>query len=131
MKSPNPNFSHFLFPWSSLVAQLVKNLPVVQDTWVRFRIGKIPWKRKWQPFQAISCLGNPMDRGAWQATVHGVAKIGHSLGTKPPPPFPWYLVKLSMLHLCTLNGRPCPSNSVTIFPQHFQHHFHFLEFFMT
>ena len=22
-----------------------------------------------------SCLGNPMDRGAWQATVHGVAKI--------------------------------------------------------
>ena len=21
-----------------------------------------------------SCLGNPMDRGAWQATVHGVAK---------------------------------------------------------
>ena len=21
-----------------------------------------------------SCLGNPMDRGAWQATVHGVSK---------------------------------------------------------
>ena len=21
-----------------------------------------------------ACLGNPMDRGAWQATVHGVAK---------------------------------------------------------
>ena len=21
-----------------------------------------------------SCLGNPMDRGAWQATVHGVAE---------------------------------------------------------
>ena len=25
------------------------------------------------PFQ-YSCLGNPMDRGDWQATVHGVAK---------------------------------------------------------
>ena len=25
------------------------------------------------PFQ-YSCLGNPMNRGAWQATVHGVAK---------------------------------------------------------
>ena len=24
-----------------------------------------------------SCLENSMDRGAWQATVHGVAKIGH------------------------------------------------------
>ena len=27
-----------------------------------------------------------MDRGAWQATVHGVARIGHDLATKPPPP---------------------------------------------
>ena len=29
---------------------------------------------------------NPMDRGAWQATVHGVARVGHDLVTKPPPP---------------------------------------------
>ena len=27
-----------------------------------------------------------MDRGAQQATVHGVARVGHSLATKPPPP---------------------------------------------
>ena len=33
-----------------------------------------------------SCLENPMDRGAWQATVHGVARVGHDLATKPPPP---------------------------------------------
>ena len=25
-----------------------------------------------------------MDRGAWWATVHGVAKVGHDLATKPP-----------------------------------------------
>ena len=25
---------------------------------------------------------NPMDRGAWQATVHGVTRVGHDLGTK-------------------------------------------------
>ena len=31
-----------------------------------------------------SCLGNPMDRGAWQGTVHGVAK-SQDLVTKPPP----------------------------------------------
>ena len=24
-----------------------------------------------------SCLGNPMDRGAWQATVPGVTRVGH------------------------------------------------------
>ena len=33
-----------------------------------------------------SCLENPMDRGAWQATVHGVARVGHNLVTQPPPP---------------------------------------------
>ena len=32
-----------------------------------------------------SCLENPMDRGAWQATVLGVARVGHHLVTKPPP----------------------------------------------
>ena len=26
-----------------------------------------------------------MDRGAWQATVHGVARMGYDLVTKPPP----------------------------------------------
>ena len=27
-----------------------------------------------------------MDRGAWKATVHGVARVRHELVTKPPPP---------------------------------------------
>ena len=27
-----------------------------------------------------------MDRGVWQATVHGVVRVGHDLVTKPPPP---------------------------------------------
>ena len=29
-----------------------------------------------------SCLGNPMDRGAWQATVHGMTRVGNDLATK-------------------------------------------------
>ena len=33
-----------------------------------------------------SCLENSMGRGAWQATVHGVARVRHDLATKPPPP---------------------------------------------
>ena len=32
-----------------------------------------------------SCLENPMDRGAWQATIHRVAKVGHNLATKLTP----------------------------------------------
>ena len=43
-----------------------------------------PGERNGNPFQ-YSCLENPMDRGAWQATVHGVARVGHDLATKPPP----------------------------------------------
>ena len=36
-------------------------------------VGKIPWKRKWQPTPAF-LPGDSMDRGAWKATVHGVSK---------------------------------------------------------
>ena len=37
------------------------------------QVSKSPWRRNGNPLQ-YSGLGNPMDRGAWQATVHGVAK---------------------------------------------------------
>ena len=30
-----------------------------------------------------SCLENPMGGGAWRAAVHGVARVGHDLPTKP------------------------------------------------
>ena len=42
--------------------------------WVR----KIPWRREWLTIP-IFLLGNPMDREAWQATVHGVTRVGHDL----------------------------------------------------
>ena len=32
-----------------------------------------------------SCLENPMDRGAWWATILEVTRAGHDLATKPPP----------------------------------------------
>ena len=37
------------------------------------RSGRSPGGEHGNPLQ-YSCLKNPMDRGAWQATVHGVAK---------------------------------------------------------
>ena len=36
-------------------------------------VGKISWRRKWQP-TLVFLPGKSMDRGAWRATVHGVAK---------------------------------------------------------
>ena len=35
--------------------------------------GRLPGEGNGNPLQ-YSCPGNPMDRGAWQGTVHGVAK---------------------------------------------------------
>ena len=48
-------------------------------------LGRSPGEGNGNPLQ-YSCLENPMDRGAWWATVHGVARVGHDLATKPPPP---------------------------------------------
>ena len=38
-------------------------------------VGKMPWRRACKPLP-YSCLENPMDRGAWRATVHRVTKNG-------------------------------------------------------
>ena len=54
--------------WTSLVAQRVKNLPAMQETW----LGRSPGKENGYPLQ-YSCLKNSMDRGAWQTIIHGVA----------------------------------------------------------
>ena len=70
-----------------LVAHLVKNLPVVQETWVWSLVRKIPWRRKCNPLQ-YPCLENPRERRAWRAIVHGVARVGHNLATKPPYKLP-------------------------------------------
>ena len=48
-------------------------------------LGRSPGEGNGSPLQ-YSCLGNPMDRGAWQATVPEVPRVvGHDFVTKPPP----------------------------------------------
>ena len=62
---PSALLAHFFVSLrASLVAQMVKNLPAMQETCVRF-LGweKCPGERNGYPFQ-YSCLENPMDRGA-------------------------------------------------------------------
>ena len=69
---------------ASLVAQLVKNLPAMQKSWVRFPgLGRSPGEGNGNPFQC-SRLEIPMERGAWQGTVCGHARVGHDLVTKLP-----------------------------------------------
>ena len=81
------------------------NLPM-QEMQVRFLGWEDPQEKEWQPTSVFlpgkshgqrslggplghkeldttgtplqySCLENPMDGGAWQAAVHGVARVGH------------------------------------------------------
>ena len=53
---------------------VIKNPPAVQKTWVP-SLGQeySPGEENGYPLQ-YSCLGNPLDRRAWQAAVHGITK---------------------------------------------------------
>ena len=53
---------------------MVRNLPANTGNMGSIPgLGRSPGEGNDNPLQS-SCLGNPMDRGAWQATVHGVSK---------------------------------------------------------
>ena len=47
-------------------------------------LGRYSGEGNGNPFQC-SHLENPVDRGAWRATVHGIARVRHDTATKPPP----------------------------------------------
>jgi len=49
-----------------------------------------------------------MDRGAWQATVHGAPRVEHRLATKPLPPIlliTWYSVFIPVFASSTKQSR--------------------------
>ena len=56
------------------MTQEVKNLPAVQERWVESLGQKDPLEKGRATHFSNSCLENPMDRGAWWATVFGVTK---------------------------------------------------------
>ena len=53
------------------------------DTGLISGLGRLPGDGNGNPLQ-YSCLENPMDRGTWWATVHGVAKSWTQLSTHVP-----------------------------------------------
>ena len=64
------------------MAQIVKNPPTkAGDVALIPGSGRSPEEGNGNPLQ-YSCLGNPMERGAWRATVHRVARVRHDLVTK-------------------------------------------------
>ena len=73
---------------TSLVAQTLKNLPTMQETWVWSLGGKDALEKSGNPLQ-YSCLENFMDRGAWWVTVCGIAKSQTGLGIKLGRKYKW------------------------------------------
>ena len=65
--------------WSmdSAVKNLPANLGDIRDIGSIPGSGRSPGGRHGNPLQ-YSCLENPMDKGAWQAIVHGVAESRHN-----------------------------------------------------
>ena len=61
---------------TSLVAQMVKNLPAMQETWVQSLGWKDPLEKGMASHSSILAWRIPMDSGAWRATVYG-QRTGH------------------------------------------------------
>ena len=55
-------------------AQTRKNLPAMWETWVRSLAWEDPLEESMEIHSSITAWRLPMDKGAWQATVHGVTK---------------------------------------------------------
>ena len=69
-RSPGEGISYpFQYSWTSLVAQLVKYPPAMQETWVWFRLGRSPGEGNGSPLQYL----------AWR--IPGLQRVGHNRAT--------------------------------------------------
>ena len=57
------------------MAQTVKGQPAKQETWVQSLGQEDPLEKEMATHSSILACKNPMDRGAWWATPHGVTKV--------------------------------------------------------
>ena len=62
------------YSWASLVAQVVKNLPAMQETWVQSLGWEDPGEEGMAAHFSILAWRIPMDRGAWLAAICGDQK---------------------------------------------------------
>ena len=81
------NTGVFRFMWQSLGGSVGKESACnAGDPGLIPGSGRFLGEGNANPLQ-YSCLGNPMERGDWWSTVHGVARVWHDLAMKPPPLF--------------------------------------------
>ena len=100
---------------SSLVTQMVENLPATQGTWLA-SLGRSAGEGNSNPLQ-YSCLESPMDRGAWWATVLRVEKSQMQLATKYKytSEILWAWLQTAAIHTIL---QQCESHDFSGFPMH-------------
>ena len=83
--------------WSSLVTQMVKNLPAIQETWVWSVGWDIPWKRAWQPTLLFLPGESPWTEEPGRLWSMGSQRVRHNWVTKNKHNKLLLTVKLSVL----------------------------------
>ena len=74
-RSPGEEIGYPLqFSWASLVAQAVKNPPVMQEFWIQSLVWEDSLEEDMATHSSILAWRISMDGGGWWATVHGVTK---------------------------------------------------------
>ena len=72
-RSPGEGIGYPLqYSWASLVAQTIRNAPVMWETWLQSLDWEDPREEGMATHSTILASRIPMDRGTWQATVHGI-----------------------------------------------------------
>ena len=70
------------YSWVSLVAQTVKNLSAMQETWVQPLVGKIPWRTAWQLSPVFLPGESPQTEEPGGLQSVGLQRVGHNWATE-------------------------------------------------
>ena len=70
------------YSWASLVAQMIKNLPAMRETWVQSLVGKFPWRRAWQPTLLFFPGKSPWTEEPGRLPSMELQRVGHDWVTK-------------------------------------------------
>ena len=68
---------HILLYWASLMAQMVKNLPAMCETWVQTLGWEDPLEEGMATHSSILAWRIPMNKGAWRAQSMGSQRVRH------------------------------------------------------
>ena len=92
------------YSWASLVAQIVKNPPAMWETCIWPLDWEDPLEEGMATHSSILAWRIPMDRGTWQATVHGVAESDSTDGLSIQPKRTYCIAQRTLLNVMCQPG---------------------------